>query len=175
MSNCLARRRTINDMATTRSISRPPARSPRKPATTTSTVAEQSVVEQTTAPTETTDDAPATEPRLRAVKAKMPAPAQPAPPDSPAALQRRAAKGGEGEDKLNVRLLIDGSDADGIRAYDEQLPVSLVRAILDPQVADFFIPIQGNGRMKPAITKSHWLHTSYIREVLVFGELSLEG
>lgn len=156
------------NMTTTRTISRPPSRK---------TVARAPIksvlpVEQATAPTEATEQN-ATEPRLRAVKAQTPA--QPAPPESPATLQRRAARGGESENTINVRLLIDGSDADGIRAFDESLPVSLVRAILDPQVADFFIPIQGNGRMKPAITQSHWLHTSYIREVLVFGELNLEG
>lgn len=156
-------------MATTRTISRPPVRTPRK----VSQVETPAAVEQTTAPTETADvDVPATEPRLRAIRTKTPA--QPGSPNSPAAIQRRAAKGGEGEDKINVRLLIDGSDADGIRSYDESLPVSLVRAILNPNIADFFIPIQGNGRMKPAITKSHWLHTSYIREVLVFGELPEE-
>jgi len=85
------------------------------------------------------------------------------------------ATGGDGEPQINVRLLIDGSDADGIRQYDELLPLAIVRAILDPEILDFFIPIAGNGRTKPPRTKSHWLHTGYIREVLVLDELPQES
>lgn len=100
----------------------------------------------------------------------------PLPPElsSPKDLQRLAATG-QGDDLLNVQLLIDGSDADGVRCFNEALPAALVRAILDPEVADFFITIKGAERMKSPRVKSHWLHTSYIREVLVMGELDLEG
>lgn len=125
--------------------------------------------EQTTAPTEPG----ATEPRLRAVKA--PTQRQSPPPDSPVSLQRRAVKGSEGEDKINIRLLINGSDDDGIRSYDEQLPVSIVRAILSPEIADFFIPIAGTARTKPPRTRAHFLHTSAIREVLILDDVDLFG
>jgi hypothetical protein len=123
--------------------------------------------EQPTAPIEPG----ATEPRLRAVKA--PVQREAAPPDSPVVLQRRAARGELAEDKINVRLLITGSDDDGIRAYDEQLPISIVRAILSPEISDFFIPIVGSARTKPPRTKSHWLHTSAIREVLILDDVDL--
>lgn len=89
-------------------------------------------------------------------------------------LQRLAARGGDGEDKITVRLLIDGSDADGVRFFDETLPVALVRAILDPTIDNFFIPILGAARMKPRMAQSHWLHTSFIREVVLLGELPEE-
>ncbi len=95
------------------------------------------------------------------------------PPDAvrtPKDLQRLAASG-QGEDMINVQLIIDGSDADGVRAFNESLPANLVRAILDPEVADFFIPIKGSERMKSPRVKSHWLHTSYIREILLLNDL----
>ena len=99
-----------------------------------------------------------------------------APQRSPLAQLQQIAQGKEQpeEARINVRLLIAGSDADGIRHFDELLPSSVVRAILDPEIANFFIPIQGQGRLKPPRTKAHWLHTSYIREVLLFDELSEE-
>jgi hypothetical protein len=84
-------------------------------------------------------------------------------------LQRTRHHGAE--DTINCRIYIDGSDADGVRAFDEALPVSLVRAILNPNVADFFIPIQGTARMKPPRATRHYLHTRYIREILLLNEL----
>lgn len=93
---------------------------------------------------------------------------------TPKDLQRITVQGGSGEALLNVRLLIDGSDADGIRAYDELLPVSVIHAILDPEVKDFFILIQGTARPKPPRCKGHWFHTSYIREIYLFDELPPE-
>ncbi len=76
---------------------------------------------------------------------------------------------------LNVQLLISGSDADGVRCLNEQLPVSLVRAILDPTIDNFFIPIKGAERMKPPRVKSHWLHTTYIREIFLLDDLPEEA
>ncbi len=70
-----------------------------------------------------------------------------------------------------MQLLIDGSDADGVRVFNEALPVALIRAILDPEVANFFIPIKGSERMKSPRVKSHWLHTSYIREIFLLDKL----
>lgn len=101
------------------------------------------------------------------------------PPSSPplarptlADLQRVAR--GSDETRINVRLYLDSSDADGVRHFDEALPVSIVRAILDPGVGDLFIPVQGFGRLKPPRAKGHWLHTGYIREVLLLDELPEE-
>lgn len=125
--------------------------------------------EQTTAPTE---EQAATEPRLRAVK---PADGQSSPPMGDLReLQRRALAGNPDEDRINVRLCIDGSDADGVRFFDETLPVSLVRAILNPMIGNFFIPIRGDGRTKPPRARGHWLHTQYIREIVLLDELPEE-
>ena len=117
-------------------------------------------------------DSTPTEPKMRAVHVPSQQ-QQDTPPDDPAAIQRRVARGAQGEDRINVRLLITGSDDDGIRAYDEQLPMSLVRALLDPDIADFFIPIAGTARTKPPRTKSHWLHTGAIREILILDDVDL--
>lgn len=106
-----------------------------------------------------------------ASSAEKPAVEEPPKARSLKDLQKLAARGGDGESMVNVQLLIDGSDADGVRCYNEQLPAALVRAILDPQIADFFIPIKGSERMKSPRVKAHWLHTSYIREVLQLDEL----
>jgi hypothetical protein len=89
-------------------------------------------------------------------------------------VQRHALSGGQGEDHITVQLLIDGSDADGVRQFDETLPISVVRAILDPTVDNFFIPIEGKARPKPRAAKRHFLHTSYIREVILLGDLPEE-
>lgn len=106
--------------------------------------------------------------------AKGQAPAAPMSPLIPVGLQRTLMQGDEDEPRINVRLYIDASDADGVRFFDEALPVSLVRAILAPQIADFFIPIQGSARMKPPRAKGHFLHTSYIREITLLDELPPE-
>jgi len=90
-------------------------------------------------------------------------------------IQRRALTGGGNEDHVTVRLCIDASDADGVRFFDESLPVSLARALIDPTVGTFFIPIQGNGRMKPPRARSHWLHTQYIRELIFLDDLPEEN
>lgn len=95
-------------------------------------------------------------------------------PRTPGDVQRHALAGGNGEDCITVQLLIDGSDADGVRQFDESLPVSVVRAILDPAVADFFVPIAGYARPKARAAKQHFLHTSYIREVILLGDLPEE-
>lgn len=95
-------------------------------------------------------------------------------PRTPGEVQRHALSGGQGEDHLTVQLLIDGSDADGVRQYDETLPISVIRAILDPTVDNFFIPIEGKARPKPRSAKRHFLHTSYIREVILLGDLPEE-
>lgn len=95
-------------------------------------------------------------------------------PRSPADVQAHVLAGGRGEDSLNVQLYIDGSDAEGIRCYDENLPVSVIRALIDPNVADFFIPIAGHARTKPRAARQHFLHTSYIREIILLGDLPPE-
>src|SRR3954468_12621017 len=86
-----------------------------------------------------------------------------------AELQRLATlalRGGAvGEDLITVRLCVSANDSAGHRFYDELLPISLVRAILSPSVANFFIPIKGSGSFKPPRTRGHFLHTSYIHEV----------
>lgn len=80
------------------------------------------------------------------------------------------------EDRLSVILILASpSDADGIRSYSERLPITLLRGILDPNVADFFIPIEGSARLKPPRAKSHWLHTSQIREIVLLDELPDEA
>lgn len=107
-----------------------------------------------------------------AAETEVKKPVQPPARPTLADLQR-VARGTE-ETRINVRLYIDSSDADGVRHFDESLPVSLVRAILDPGVGDLFIPVQGNGRLKPPRARGHWLHTGYIREVLLLDELPEE-
>ena len=102
-------------------------------------------------------------------------PDAPTTPLIPVELQQHVMRGAPGEARLNVRLHIDGSDADGVRCFDETLPVSIVRAILAPNVADFFIPVQATARMKPPRAKGHFLHTSYIREITLLDELPEEG
>jgi hypothetical protein len=120
--------------------------------------------------TESTEQA--TEPRLRALK---PSGGQSVPPlDGLRELQRRAVAKDHSEDTINVRLCIDGSDADGVRFFDELLPVSLVRALIDPAIANFFIPVRGDGRTKPPRARGHWLHTQYIREIILLDELPEE-
>ena len=98
----------------------------------------------------------------------------PPAPRTPKELQRHVLRGGSGEDKLNVMLLIDGSDADGVRTYNEALPVSVIRALLDPDIKDFFIPIAGTDRMKPPRAKGHYLHSGYIREIILLDALPEE-
>ena len=116
------------------------------------------------AQSEQASGASATEPRLKAIKKS----GSISPPGDPREIQRQAITGDQSaEDRINVRLLINGSDDDGIRAYDEQLPVSILRAILDPGVGDFYVPIEGSARTKPPRTKAHFLHTSAIREILI--------
>lgn len=88
-------------------------------------------------------------------------------------LQRLAA-GSNGEDRIAVRLVIDASDADGVRHFDESLPLTLVRALLNPDVGNFFLPIEGNGRFKPPRAKGHYLHTQYIREIILLDVLPEE-
>jgi len=88
--------------------------------------------------------------------------------------QRHALSGAPGEDKILVRLCIDCSDADGVRAFDESLPVSLVRALINPEVANFFIPIEGAARPKPPRAKQHYLHSQYIREIILLADLPEE-
>lgn len=90
---------------------------------------------------------------------------------TPGELQRHVESGGMGEDHIAVRLLIDASDADGVRHFDEDLPVSVVRALLNPEVGNFFLPISGAGRMKPPRARGHYLHTQYIREIILLDKL----
>ena len=92
----------------------------------------------------------------------------------PIELQKHILRGAPGEARINIRLHIDASDADGVRFFDEMLPVSVVRAILAPEVADFFIPVQAVARMKPPRAKGHFLHTSYIREITLLDALPPE-
>ena len=128
--------------------------------------------QQVEVPSTTTvqQDDPDTEGNLAAVK--MPRHNGGQQSMTPSALQREAERASASVEKIAVRLILASpSDADGIRHYDEELPIQLVRGILSPTVADFFIPIEGAARTKPPATKKHYLHTSQIREVLLFGEL----
>jgi hypothetical protein len=85
---------------------------------------------------------------------------------SPRELQANAVNAKPGEDNLiNVRLSLSE-----IENYDEQLPESIVRALLDPDVADFFIPIEARGRRIPR-AKGHYLHTAFIREIILLDDL----
>jgi len=69
--------------------------------------------------------------------------------------------------RMNVRLIVDE-----VNHYDETLPVEVVRGLLSPSVPDFFILIQGIRQIPRE--KAHYLHTSYIREVLLLDELPEE-
>ena len=70
-----------------------------------------------------------------------------------------------GYDLINVRLSL--SDVEN---YDELLPSVLVRALIDPDVPDFFIPIKAvNRRLLRA--KRHYLHTAFVRELILLDEL----
>lgn len=89
-------------------------------------------------------------------------------------LQKLASSKEPGEDLITVRLHLSTGDVDGIRWFDEQLPVSVVRAILDPSIPDFFIPVRGTARMKPPIARGHWLYTLYVSEIILFGDLPEE-
>ena len=103
-----------------------------------------------------------TDPKLPIVSpaSQEPEPAASLPQlDTPVAFQKHALKGGPGEDKINVQLYINTDGTDGIRWYDEALPVSVVQAILDPRIEDFFIPIAGTSRMKSPRSTGHYLHT----------------
>jgi hypothetical protein len=93
---------------------------------------------------------------------------------TPLALQRHAIKGAPGDGQITVRLYINGNDDDAVRFFDESLPTSIVRAIISPEVADFYIPIEGRARMKPPRAKAHFLHTSSIRELVLLDELPEE-
>jgi hypothetical protein len=68
-------------------------------------------------------------------------------------------------EEINVQLNL--SDTEN---YNEQLPLPVVLAMIDPTVPDFFIPIKGTGRRMPR-EKRRYLHTSYIRELVIFDEL----
>ncbi len=72
-------------------------------------------------------------------------------------------------DLINVRLIIDETNH-----YNELLPVEVVRAIIDPDVPDCFIQISGRPRIAPARCTRHFVHTSYIREILLLDELPEE-
>ena len=87
-------------------------------------------------------------------------------PETPRELQATAINAKPGEHNLvNVRLSLSE-----IENYDEQLPEPIVRALLDPDVPDFFIPIQTPGRRIPR-AKGHYLHTAFIRELILLDEL----
>lgn len=90
-------------------------------------------------------------------------------------LQKQVLAGGRGEDLINVRLVIDGSDADGVRHFDETLPISVVQALIDPEVENFYVPIKGMGRLKPPRARQHYLHSQYIREIILLDDLPEEG
>jgi hypothetical protein len=70
--------------------------------------------------------------------------------------------------RINVRLIIDET-----HFYDELLPIEAVRGLLSPDVPDFFILIKGLKQIPRE--KGHYLHTSYIREVLLLDELPEES
>ena len=69
--------------------------------------------------------------------------------------------------RMNVRLIMDE-----VNHYDETLPVEVVRGLLSPSVPDFFILIKGIKQIPRE--KAHYLHTFYIREVLLLDELPEE-
>ncbi len=72
-------------------------------------------------------------------------------------------------DRINVRLVLAETEQ-----IDEQLPIDVVRMLLSPVVNDCFIRIS-NGVKKPPRCKAHYLHTSYIREIMLLDELPAEG
>lgn len=100
-------------------------------------------------------------------------PGKPPQKTGPQHFQRLAKSREPGEDLINVQLLIDGSDADGVRAFNERFPVSVVRDLLDPTTEDYYLPIKGGERMKSPRVKSHWLHTRYIREIFIMDDVEL--
>lgn len=100
---------------------------------------------------------------VAALKAS-PAIAEPQRVDNPEQLQALTKNAGLSEQLINVRLYIDE-----IHFYDAQLPVEVVHGILSPAIADCFILVPGKN--DPPRTKGHYLHTSYIRELLLLDEL----
>ncbi len=72
-------------------------------------------------------------------------------------------------DRINVRLVLAETEQ-----IDEQLPIDVVRMLLSPVVNDCFIRIS-NGVKKPPRCKAHYLHTAYIREIMLLDELPAEG
>lgn len=68
-------------------------------------------------------------------------------------------------ERINVRLILDE-----MHSYDEALPVDVVKALINPNVADFFIWISKK-LTDPPRCKGHLLHTSYVREMLLLDEL----
>jgi hypothetical protein len=103
-----------------------------------------------------------TDPKLPVVKAR------PAPNfekmTEPERLQYILENPNDEYQRVHVRLIIDE-----INHYDEGLPVEVVRGLLSPSVPDFFILIEGIRQIPRE--KAHYLHTSYIREVLLLDEL----
>jgi hypothetical protein len=72
-------------------------------------------------------------------------------------------------ERINVRLILDEN-----LFYDEKLPVDVVRAIISPDVPDCFIQINTMPRNNPERSTAHYIHTSYIREILLLDELPEE-
>lgn len=101
----------------------------------------------------------ATDPKLPAVKAKSLKEVT-----TPERLQYILEHPSDEYARVSVRLIIDE-----VNHYDESLPVEVVRGLLSPSVPDFFILIKGIKQIPRE--KAHYLHTSYIREVLLLDEL----
>lgn len=72
-------------------------------------------------------------------------------------------------DLINVQLNLTDTEN-----YNEQLPSPVVLAMIDPTVPDFFILVHGTGR-KLAREKRRYLHTSFIRELILLDDLPEPG
>lgn len=89
------------------------------------------------------------------------------PPHTPEQIMQRHTEDIERPiDRINVRLVLDETTF-----LDELLPVDVVRMLLSPVVNDCFVRI-ANGLKKPPRCKAHYLHTSFIREIMLLDALS---
>lgn len=94
-----------------------------------------------------------TDPKMPAVK-----------PLTPEALQALQDNPSEGQQIIRARLIVDE-----INHFDESLPLPLIQGLLSPSVSDFFIQVTAPDKIPGA--KAHYLHTSYIREVVLLDAL----
>ena len=96
----------------------------------------------------------------------------PAPSASSAlGMQQTSKRSDPADERINVRLILSQTEF-----YDESLRIDVVRALISPLIPDAFIQIVGVGsRAGIPRCKGHYLHTSFIREIVLLDELREEG